>query len=168
MTNSASTTAVVLAAVGFWAPVVYARPGDDHKPEILKFRARFRYLKKTERRTLDHRIIALRLTADIREAMQTQIADPLTADFVREDLKLQLQAKPIPDTELLDAILVDWDLHDREGEFIPYSKAARLTQEEELDGLEAAIVRAYSKAQQASLDPAVVEKNSGELSGTGS
>lgn len=168
MTNSVSTPAVVLASVGFWAPVVYARPGDDHKPEILKFRARFRYLKKTERRALDHRIIALRLTADVRKAMQAQIDDPATAEFLREDMRLQLEAKPMPDTEMLDEILIDWDLHDRSGNFIPYSKAARLAQEEELDGLEAAMVRAYSKAQQASLDPAVIEKNSEEPSGTGS
>lgn len=165
---TSSTPCVVLASVGFWAPVVFARPGDDHKPEILKFRARFRHLKKSARRALDHRIVALRLTADMRSAMQAQIDDPITADFVREDLQRQLLAKPIPDTEMLDEILVDWDLHDREGKFMPYSRAARVAQEEELDGLEAAIVRAYIKAQQESLNPSVIEKNSEEPSGTGS
>ena len=45
--------AVVLASVAYWAPVIFNLVGDDGKPEVIRFRARFKRLKTSQRKQLD-------------------------------------------------------------------------------------------------------------------
>lgn len=157
---------VILSAVGFWAPITFARVGDDHKPEIVKFRARFKHLKKSERRALDRRLNVRALTAPVREELQARIDQGVVTGSEKEELQLLLSAVPITDAELLNDLLVDWDLKDREGGFIPYTLAVREEQEEALDGLEAAIVTGYFEARREAVSPEAIAKNSEAPSAT--
>lgn len=159
--------AVVFASVAFWTPVIYARIGDNHEPEVIKFKARFRRLKKSERIALDRRLAATTMTADLEKALRARIADAATPADVRSDLELQLAATPISDTEFLNELLVDWDLVGADQKLVPYSQAVRQQIEEELDGIERALVTAYFDAKRA-LTPEAIAKNSGEPSATGS
>ncbi len=158
--------AVILSSVAFWAPITFARVGDDQKPEILKFRARFKHLKKSERRALDRRLNVRALTAPVREELQARIDQEVVKGSEKEELQLLLSAVPITDAELLNDLLVDWDLKDREGKFIPYTIAVREEQEEALDGLEAAIVTGYFAAKREAVSPEAIAKNSEAPSAT--
>lgn len=159
---------VVLASVGFWAPVTFARVGDDCKPEVLKFRTRFKRLKKTERLELEHRLAAGALSAEMREAMQVRMDDPKTKAKDRDNLRAALEAEPMDDEEFLNTMVIDWELKDREGKFIAYAIKERQEQEEELDGLETAIVQAFFNARKEALTPEAIAKNSGARRGTSS
>lgn len=67
---------VVLASVAFWAPVTYRLIGDNGQPEIIEGRARYQRLKTSERRLLDRRIRANRLTPDVRAGIRAQLDAP--------------------------------------------------------------------------------------------
>ena len=151
---------VLLASVAFWAPVTLALVGDDHQAEVIKFRARFKRLKKSERKALDMRVDAGRLTEATRKECQERIADPMTLPADRVDLQAQLLAKPISDVEFLNEVLVDWDWKDRNGAVIHYSLAERADLEEELDGLELALIKAYFCARREAMAPEAIAKNS--------
>lgn len=157
---------VVLSKVAFWAPVTFTRVGDDGKPETLKFRARYKHLKKSVRLDLDRRLQAYHLNAAVRKDLEQRKEDPTTAEFQRKEIGLMLEAKPITDAEFLNEVLCDWELTDSDGQFIPYTEAARAELEEDLDGLEVALFRAYQKARKESAAPAAVEKNSEQPSAT--
>ena len=151
---------VILPSVGFWTAATFTRVGDDGKPEVLKFRARFKRIKKSERVALDHRVAALGLTAEMRQSLQKLIDDPATDAHQRDYWKDRLAAKTMTDAELLDDMLIDWDLHDHQGEFVPYTAATRKELEEDLDGLEGCLVNTYFDAVKQSVKPKEVEKNS--------
>lgn len=159
---------VVLASIGFWAPVTFARVGDDCKPEVLKFRARFKRLKKTERQELERRLAVGARSAEMREAIQARMEDPKTKEKDRDTLRASLEAEPMDDEEFLNAMVIDWDLKDRDGNFIAYTIKERQELEEDLDGLETAIVQAYFNARKEALAPEAIAKNSGARRGTSS
>ena len=151
---------VILASVAFWTAVTFARVGDDGQPEVLKFRARFKRLKKSERVALDNSVAAWGLTAEIREAIQKQIDNPATHASQREQLQARLAAKAMTDAELLNDLLVDWELKDHQGQIVAYTPATRAEQEELLDGFEGSLVKAYFDAINKPLTGEDVEKNS--------
>lgn len=157
---------VVLSKVAFWAPVTFTRVGDDGKPETLNFRARYKHLKKSVRLDLDRRLQAIHLNAEVRKDLVQRMEDPATPEYQRKEIRLMLDAKQITDAEFLNEVLCDWELTDSDGKFIPYTEAARAELEEELDGLEIALFRAYQKARQNAAAPAAVEKNSEQPSAT--
>jgi len=161
--------AVVLASVAFWATVDYRIVGDDGAPEAVPCRARFRRLKTSERRALDRRIRANTLSPDVRAAILEKLsaADAPYTARERAEIEADLAAEPITDAEFLDAVLVDWELRDRNGEPIVYSKSARAEVCEEWDGFEAALVRAYGEAIKRFDSAREQEKNSAAPSGTG-
>ena len=76
------------------------------------------------------------------------------------ELRLGLDATPISDAEFLDEMLVDWDLKNRRGEPVIYSPTARKDCEEELDGMDTALIGAYFDAKRAALSPEAIAKNS--------
>ena len=151
---------VILASVAFWTAVTFARVGDDGQPEVLKFRARYKRLKKSERVALDNSVAAWGLTAEIREAIQKQIDNPATHASQREQLQARLAAKAMTDAELLNDLLVDWELKDHQGQIVAYTPATRAEQEELLDGFEGSLVKAYFDAINKPLTAEDVEKNS--------
>lgn len=157
---------VILASIGFWTAVTFARVGDDGKPEVLKFRARFKRIKKSERVALDHRVAALGLTAEVRQSIQKMIDDPATDSHQRKFWTDRLAAKTMTDAELLNNVMIDWDLHDHIGAFVPYTAATRMELEEDLDGLEGCLVKTYFDAINQSVTAKEVEKNSEAQSAT--
>ena len=161
---------VVLASVAFWAPVTYRLLGDDGQPEEIKGRARYKRLKTSERRALDRRLRANRLTPDLRVAIRKQLDDQDSVFTPRErtEIEADLAAEPITDEQFLEATLVDWDFKDKTGQAIMYAPAAVRELCEDWDGFEAALVRGYTDAQQALLKPQEQEKNSEGPSATGS
>lgn len=162
---------VVLASAAFWAPVTYRLIGDAGQPETIKGRARYRRLKTSERRALDRRIRANRLTPDLRASIQRQMDAPDSAFTARErtEIAADLAAEPITDEQFLAEVLVDWDFKDQSGQSLPpYTIATRAEVCEDWDGFEAALVRGYTDAQAAALSPKETEKNSEAPSGTGS
>ena len=162
--------AVVLASAAFWAPVSYKLVGDDGEPSIVSFRARYKRLKTSERRALDRRLRANRLTPDLRVAIRKQLDDQDSVFTPRErtEIEADLAAEPISDEQFLAATLVDWDFKDKTGQAIMYAPAAVRELCEDWDGFEAALVRGYTDAQQALLKPQEQEKNSEGPSATGS
>lgn len=158
----------VLATVAFWYPGTLALPGDDGKPEIIKFRARYKRLKKSERKALDARIEANKLNKDLRAVFRARLDDKNEeiAPLMRDHLESVLAAKPISDAEFLREVLCDLEFSDRQGERVPYSLNAVTEIDEELDGFEAAVVGAYFNAKRAADNAKDVEKNSETLSGT--
>ena len=152
--------AVILASVAFWAPVTFARVGDDGTPEAVKFRARFKRLKKSDRVALNHRVAAMGITAEVRQSIQKLIDDPATDAQQRKFWQDRLAAKTMTDAELLNEVLVDWDLHDHQGQFVPYTVTTRAELEEDLDGLEGCLVKAYFNAINMPVTAEEVEKNS--------
>ena len=157
---------VILASVAFWSPVTFARVGDDGKPEVLKFRTRFKRLRKSERIALNHRVAAMAITPEVRESIQKLIDAPGTDEHQRKFWKDRLAAKPMTDAELLNDIAVDWDLRNLKGEFVAYTPAIRAELEEELDGVEGAMVKAYFDATNAPVTAEDVEKSSEAQSAT--
>jgi len=158
--------AVILPSVAFWTSVTFARVGDDGKPEVLKFRARFKRLKKSERLALDHRIAVSGLLPDVRKMLQEKIDNPETEAGTRDFLRARLAAQPTNDAEVLNEVLADWDLKDHEGGFVAYTPATRAELEEDLDGLEGCLVKAYLEATGKPVSVEDVEKNSEAQSAT--
>ncbi|MDR0458589.1 MAG: hypothetical protein LBH10_06150 [Burkholderiaceae bacterium] len=162
---------VILASAAFWAPVAYRLIGDGGQAETVEGRARYRRLKTSERRALDRRIRSSRLTPDVRAGIRKQLDEDAARFTARERTEIQadLDAEPITDAEFLAETLLDWDFRDRAtGQPIPYSAGMLAQMCEDWDGLEAALVRGYTEAQQAALDAREIEKNSAAPSGTGS
>lgn len=157
---------VILASVAFWIPVTFALVGDDGKPEVLKFRARFKRLKKSERIALDHRIAVSGLLPEIRKMLQEKIDSPETEAGTRDFLRARLAAQPTNDAEVLNEVLVDWDLADSKGQFVPYTHGTRVDLEENLDGIEGCLVKAWLKATGTPVTVEEVEKNSAAQSVT--
>lgn len=151
---------VILASVAFWAPVTFARVGDDGQPEVLKFRARYKRLKKSERVALEHSVAAWGMTTEVRDSIQKLIDNPATDARQREFWQARLAAKTMTDAELLNDLLVDWELTDHNGQFVAYTPATRAEQEELLDGLEGSLVKAYFDAINKPVTAEDVEKNS--------
>ncbi len=158
--------AVILASVAFWTAVSFARVGDDGEPEMLNFRARFKRLKKSERIALDHRMAASGLLPETRKLLQEKIDSPDTEVSVRDFLRARLAAKPTNDAEVLNEVLVDWDLRNHRDEFVPYTHVTRTELEEELDGIEGCLVKAWLKAITTPVTTEDVEKNSEAQSAT--
>ncbi|MBS0507595.1 MAG: hypothetical protein JSR53_09475 [Proteobacteria bacterium] len=161
---------VVLASVAFWASITYRLIGDDGKPEVIQGRARYRRLKTSERKALDRRIRANRLTPDLRAGIRKQLDAPDCNFTARErtEIEADLAAEPITDAQFLQEVLVDWDLRDKAGQAIAFTPAMKEQLCEDCDGFEAALVRGYSDAQEAASKPQETEKNSVAPSGTGS
>ena len=162
---------VVLASVAFWAPVAFRLAGDDGKPETIKGRARFKRLKTSDRKALDRRVRANRLLPDVRAGIRKQLDAPDSSFSAREraEVEADLAAEPITDEQFLSELLVDWDFVDKAGHQLPpYTPAMRAQICEDWDGFEAALVRGYTDALKAALQPLETEKNSGAPSGTGS
>lgn len=159
---------VILASVAYWAPVEFARQGDDLQPEKITFRARYKRLKKSDRIALEHRLAASVMLPETRRLLQERIEDSSTGEADREFLKARLAASPTTDGEILDELLVDWDLRDHKGEFVPYTKATRLQLEEDLDGFEDCLVRVGLDVLKKRHAPAELEKNSAAQSGISS
>lgn len=160
---------VVLASVAFWAPITYRLIGDDGKPEVVEGRARYKRLKTSERRALDRRLRAGRLTPDVRAGIRAKLDDGASTYTAREraEVEADLAADPITDEEFVAQVLVDWELYDKTGAPIHYTPAALAALCEDWDGFEAALVRGYFDAQAAALNPQETEKNSEAPSGTG-
>ncbi|MEG2047389.1 MAG: hypothetical protein RR100_11125 [Comamonas sp.] len=109
---------------------------------------------------LNHRVAAMGMTAEVRQSIQKLIDDPATEAHQRDFWKDRLAAKTMTDAEMLNDVLVDWDLHDHQGEFVPYTHATRTELEEDLDGLEGSLVKAYFDAINKPVTAEDVEKNS--------
>ena len=152
----------------FWVPGFIKVPGDDGNLITVNFRARFKRLKKSEREALDHRIEANKLTPEIRDGMRAGLDDPKSkySDFLRKQMESVLVASPITDTEFCREVLVDLDMKDSEGKPVIYTPKVVEELDEELDGFEKAVVRAYFRVRQATANQQDVEKNSETQSGT--
>ena len=157
---------VILASIAFWAPVTFACVGDDGKPEVLKFRARYKRLKKSEREALDHSVAAYHLTEASRNELQKRIDDPKTSAQQRKYWQDRLAAKTLSDAEVLNDLLVDWELKDHLGQFVAYTPATRDQLSEDFDGFEGSLVTAYFDAVKKPLTVEDVEKNSEAQSAT--
>ena len=153
---------VVLASVAFWAPVTYRLLGDDGQPETVLGRARYKRLKTSERRALDRRLRANRLTPDLRVAIRKQLDDQDSVFTTRErtEIEADLAAESISDEQFLAATLVDWDFKDKTGQVISYTPAAVRELCEDWDGFEAALVQAYFDNGRKAREAAEVAKNS--------
>lgn len=158
----------VINSVAFWAPGTLYLPGDDGKRIEIKFRARFKRLKKSERTALEHRIEANKMTKEVRALLRQRLDDPaeVIADGVRAFMEATMVAKPITDAEFLAITLVDLDIKDVDGEPIMYTPAAVAQLEEELDGFEAELVRLYVRTTNEGSSAQGAEKNSETRSGT--
>ena len=64
---------VVIAPAAFWVPGELRLPGDDGEPFVLKFRARFNRMKKTERIDFMKRLGAREVTDS--EVVKTRLCD---------------------------------------------------------------------------------------------
>lgn len=136
---------VVLASVAFWAHCELMLPGDDGKPEVVKYRARFKRLKRTERVELERRMHASRIAFDA--ALRGEEA-PASG------------AQPITDAQVLTLVLVDLDLKDKTGTRVMYTPTAVAELSEEWDGFEAATVMGYFNALKLQASPQEAAKNS--------
>lgn len=114
---------VVLASIAFWVNGQLELIGDFGKSETIEFKARFKRLKSSERKSLNERLLA----------------------------------GTINDAELLDLVLIDWELKSATGDFIAYTPANRSEVFEDWAGLEAQFVRTYFEAVSGK---AAAEKNS--------
>lgn len=91
--------AIVLASVAYWAPVSFILIGDDAQPHEVKFRARFKRIKRSEREEIE------RLLKE-RELDDKAFLDRLLVDWDLEDVR----GEKVPYTEATRAELVeDWD-----------------------------------------------------------
>ncbi|WP_324622726.1 phage tail assembly chaperone [Delftia lacustris] len=160
--------AVILASCAFWAPVKFVIPGDDAKPEIINFKARFKRLSRKERKALERRVGANSLTAEVRKIISERLGNPEHKHTAkdREEIQLRVEADPIDDDEFLREVLVDWDLKDKQGKVVVFSLAALEELADEWDGIEPALVNAYFDARRAATSPEAVQKNSDEPSAT--
>ena len=158
--------AVILASCAFWAPVKFVVPGDDGKPEILKFRARYKRLTRSERQELERRVAANSLTPDVRKGARERLDNPenkYTAKD-RQEIELRIQAEPIDDEEFLKEVLVDWDLTDKKGEKVMFSPATLAELTDAWDGFEVALVGAFYEGTANATSKEAIEKNSAEPS----
>ena len=99
----------VIASVAVWAAVTLKLIGDEGRPEVIKFRARYKRLKTSERKA-----------------------------FVQK-----LLDKELTDAQVLELLLIDWDLKDKTGQLIPFTSAKLAEMVEDWDGLEQALVQAW-------------------------
>lgn len=145
--------AVILATIAFWASVTYQLPGDMGKPEKLDYKGRYKRLKTSERRRMQARLQAHRLSDD--EVLERLRADKKLEGHWAEQLAAAesptsraalAQAYRLADSEFLDLVLVDWEIKDAQGAFVPHTPATRAELFEDWDGLEAAFVRGYFDA----------------------
>lgn len=142
---------VVLASVAFWANCELTLPGDDGKPEIVKYRARFKRLKRSERVELERRMHASRMA--FQAALRGEEA-PAT------------DVQTITDAEVLTMVLADLDLKDKTGSRVMYAPVVVAELSEEWDGFEAATVMGYFNALKLQADPQAAAKNSEPQSAT--
>lgn len=160
--------AVILASCAFWAPVKFVIPGDDAKPEIINFKARFKRLSRKDRKTLEQRALANSMTPEVRKILSERLSNPEHKHTAkdREEIQSRIDAAPIDDEEFLKEVLVDWDLKDQQGKSVVFSLAALEQLADEWDGIEPALVNAYFDARRAATSPEAVQKNSDEPSAT--
>ena len=158
----------VINSVAFWVPGTVRIPGDDGKPIEIKFRARFKRLKKSERLALEHCIEANKLSKEVREGLRARLddANDHATPQMREYMEAVMAATPITDAEFVRATLVDLDMKGADGTPVIYSPLVVAEIEEELDGFEAELVRIYIKARKQANTPQDAEKNSETQSGT--
>ena len=158
----------VINSVAFWVPGIFRAPGDDGALIEIKFRARFKRLKKSERIAMDQRIEANKLNKEHRDSIRARLDD--TTDPVqpkaREFMEGVLAAKPITDAEFVSLMLVDLDMKDANGAPVIYTPQIVADIEEELDGFEAEVVRMYMDARRKATQPQETAKNSETQSGT--
>lgn len=158
--------AVILASCAFWAPVKFIVAGDDGKPEIFKFRARYKRLTRTERKELERRVAANSLTPDVRKSARERL-DSSEHKYTakdRQEIELRIQAEPIDDEEFLKEVLVDWELKDKKGDVVVFSLATLAELSDAWDGFEAALVGAFYEGKAKATSKEAVEKNSAEPS----
>ena len=157
---------VILANKHFWAKGQIYAPGDDGELVEIKFRGRFKRLSATERKELDRRLYANGITPDVRKELEKMLEDtsPSMSERDREELRLGLEAERISNEEFIELYLTDWDIKDQDGNPIAFSPENLKEVFEELDGLPAALVKAYDQAVIQAANPAAIEKNSGKQS----
>lgn len=141
---------VVIASCAYWAPARFVLVGDDAKPEVVEFRCRFKRLKRTEARKLNERLAATGSIARHEIGQITLSADDLA----------KFKALAITDKEVLDTLLVDWELKTKMGDLVSYSEQARADMVEEWDGFEQAMVMAYFNANTEAAKAEAAAKNS--------
>lgn len=90
---------VVLASVAYWAPVTLNLSGDDGKPEVVAFRARFKRLKTSERKQLGEDLNSKVLTDE-------QFLDRLLLDW---DLKDKTGSFVVYSSQVRAELVEDWD-----------------------------------------------------------
>lgn len=160
--------AVILASCAFWAPVKFVITGDDAKPEVISFRARFKRLSRKERKALEQRVSANSMTPEVRKIITEHLSNPEHKHTAkdRQEIQQRIDADPIDDDEFLKEVLVDWDLKDKQGKAVVFSLAELDQLADEWDGIEPALVNAYFDARRAATSPEAVQKNSDEPSAT--
>lgn len=160
--------AVILASCAFWAPVKFVIPGDDAKPEIINFKARFKRLSRKDRKKLEQRALANSMTPEVRKIISERLSNPEHKHTAkdREEIQSRIDAEPIDDEEFLKEVLVDWELTDKQGKPVLFSLATLAELADEWDGIEPALVNAYFDARRAATSPEAVQKNSDEPSAT--
>lgn len=146
--------AIKLAKPTFRAPGALRLAGG----EKIQFVGIFRRLSKTEREEQAKR---LRLTYFHARFGRDYASYPPeeAAEYARRELSV---VEPITDAQLLDGILVDWELHDIEGQPIECTPENRTAVFEAYDELDSAFVIAYFDE----MNRQKPEKNSGEPSST--
>lgn len=90
---------VVLASVAYWAHVEVPFVGDEGKPEVLKFRARYKRLKTSERKKLDEELKSPGIP-------DSEFLDRLLVDW---DLKDKAGATVIYTPTVRAEVVEDWD-----------------------------------------------------------
>lgn len=160
--------AVILASCAFWAPVKFVIPGDDAKPEIINFKARFKRLSRKDRKKLEQRALANSMTPEVRKILSERLSNPEHRHTAkdREEIQNRIDANPIDDEEFLKEVLVDWDLKDKQGKAVVFSLAALEELADDWDGIAPALVNAYFDARRTATSPEAVQKNSDEPSAT--
>lgn len=91
--------AIVLASVAYWAPVSFILIGDDAQPYEVKFRARFKRLKRSERQEIEGQLAK-------KELDDKGFLDRVLVDWELKDLR----GANVPYTEVTrEELTEEWD-----------------------------------------------------------
>lgn len=149
---------VQLAAPTFLHPVIYDIPGDHGERLEIKFHARFRRLKKSQRELLAKRLHRSWLAGQLRNTTSPEIRALLEQHVAELGEDIQV----ITDLQICQLVLDGWQLHGLDGQPVPFDDASLEALAEDWEGIEGAIAKAYVEATA----PRAAEKNSGKPSPT--
>lgn len=130
--------AIILAKPTFRAPGALRLAGTD--AEKIEFVGIFSRKKKSDREMLERRLRKTYLTAVYGNDLPAALPDPEAAEYARRDLA---SVEAIDDSQILQEVLVGWEIKDIDGNDVPYTPETCAEVFESYAGLAGAFVAAY-------------------------